>query len=298
MTGHALDREEYIEQEYFFRVYRERLEESIPSQEILQLIHEEVLATTKLPMAIEFLKSEILLNGRISDGMRRLTHYFAPFQSFVMERAEDDRSKFDQRTALLILEREAKYRAGDVTPAGLFIYQFECISRNRLGYDQGMQAMAQDPVYSPQWSEWIRSTRLRLGVNEFNDLIYFRSECYLEELQRRRAASRREPADANELPAPLFGAPEGRIARANRGRDPLLMFAALQRQLGYPEVPKPVAKPAEPLLHPAVEQRIYRLEMRLKLLEQESKGGIDLSQFMPPHNFDTTLPAPNEDPDE
>ena len=34
---------------------------------------------------------------------------------------------------------------------------------------------------------------------------------------------------------PLFAEKEGKIAKANRGRDPLL-FAALQRQLGYPEV--------------------------------------------------------------
>jgi hypothetical protein len=35
MRGPVLDREEYIEQEYFFRVYRERLLENVPSQEIL-----------------------------------------------------------------------------------------------------------------------------------------------------------------------------------------------------------------------------------------------------------------------
>ena len=37
----------------------------------------------------------------------------------------------------------------------------------------------------------------------------------------------------------LFGEKEGKIARANRGRDPLYLFSALQRQLGYPEVPRP-----------------------------------------------------------
>lgn len=66
MSTPPLDREEYVEQEYFFRVYRERLLESVPSQEILQTIHEELLATTRLPLAIDFLRAEILHHGRIS----------------------------------------------------------------------------------------------------------------------------------------------------------------------------------------------------------------------------------------
>ena len=53
MRPPILDREEYIEQAYFFRVYRERLQENVPSQEILQTIQEEILATTRLPMAID-----------------------------------------------------------------------------------------------------------------------------------------------------------------------------------------------------------------------------------------------------
>ena len=103
MISPLLDREEYIEQAYFFRVYRERLEDSLPSQEILSSIVEEVLATTKLPMALDFLKGEILLTGKMSDGMARLTHYFTPFQTFVMSKAEEDKSRFDQRIALYLM---------------------------------------------------------------------------------------------------------------------------------------------------------------------------------------------------
>ena len=90
MSRQPLDREEYVEQEYFFRVYRERLLESVPSQEILQTIHEELLATTRLPMAIDFLRAEILHHGRISGAMARLAHYFAPFQAFVIRCSEED----------------------------------------------------------------------------------------------------------------------------------------------------------------------------------------------------------------
>jgi hypothetical protein len=84
MSTPPLDREEYVEQEYFFRLYRKRLQEIVPSQEILQTIHDELLATTRLPLAIDFLRAEILHHGRISGAMTRLAHDFAPFQAFVI----------------------------------------------------------------------------------------------------------------------------------------------------------------------------------------------------------------------
>ena len=40
-----LSREEYIEQEYFFKTYRERLKDIVPSQDILKTIQEELLST-------------------------------------------------------------------------------------------------------------------------------------------------------------------------------------------------------------------------------------------------------------
>ena len=77
----------------------------------------------------------------------------------------------------------------------------------------------------------------------------------------------------------LFGVREGRIAKANRGKDPLYMFAALERQLGYPEIPRPTKKNEEMVFHPLVEQRFTLLEKRLAIMEQELKGGIDLTEF-------------------
>ena len=284
MTSAFLDREEYIEQSYFFRTYRERLEDSIPSQEILASIGEEVLATTKLPLAVDFLKGEILLTGRVSDGMAQLPHYFTPFQTFVMSKAEDDKSRFDQKIALLILERESQYRAESSTPAGLFIYQFECIARNRLGYDNGMFAMAGDPSFDDEWRDWIRKVRLRLGATDFTDLIYLRSQHFVDESRRRTGNDNFQPS----YPI-LFAVQEGRIAKANRGKDPLYMFAALQRQLGHPSVPRAERARKGPLFHPAVEERFQRLEQRMKLLESEANGGLDLSQFYvkPPNETDS-----------
>ena len=59
----------------------------------------------------------------------------------------------------------------------------------------------------------------------------------------------------------------------------LLLFAALQRHLNYPLAPRP--KPVDESRHviPTLLRRVERLETRLKLLEEEQKGGIDLSKF-------------------
>ncbi len=274
MPAPLLDREEYIEQAYLFRVYRERLDENLSAQDILTSIGEEVLATSKLPLAIDFLKGEILLTGRISDGMARIPHYFTPFQTFVMSRAEDDRSRFDIRIALQMLEREAEYLAGTPNQAGLFVYQFECIARNRLGYDRGMTAMSRDPFFSSDWSDWILKVRLRLGTTDFADLIFYRSEHFVNDRRRRTG----NPEYTPSYPI-FFGVQEGRIARANRGKDPLFMFAALQRQLGFPTVPRAKAKPTEPIFHPALEERLQRIEKRLQIFESEAKDEFDISKF-------------------
>ena len=267
-----LDREEYIEQAYFFRTFLERLNEDLPSQEILASIREEILATTKLPLALDVLRGELMLKGKLCEGMTLLSHYFAPFQAFVMQQAEQDRTKFDQRVAFQILEREAKYRSETASPAGLFVYQFECLARNRLGYHDGMAAIAADPMFDADWRDWIRKARQQLGTVEFADLIYYRSEFFVEE--RRKTSG---PDYVSSTPI-LFGRQEGRIARANRGKDPLYLFAALQRHLGFPTVPRSQGA-GEFKLHPLLELRISRLEKRLQLLESESQGKLDLSEF-------------------
>lgn len=226
MRAPILDREEYIEQAYFFRVYRERLQENVPSQEVLQTIQEEILATTRLPMAIDFLRTEILHSGRISDAMLRLPHYFAPFQTFVIQRAEDDVSRFEQVIALKILESEAAYRARTPTPSGMFVYQFECIARNRLGYTEGLRAMAQDPLYSDDWTHWIVRLSNELGSKELSEVVYLASQ-HFHNRRTTRGIQKAVASEAETLPVPkmLFGDQEGRIAKANIGRDPLYFFA-------------------------------------------------------------------------
>jgi hypothetical protein len=274
-TAQIFEREEYIEQAYFFRVFRDRVAANMAAQEILERIHEEILSTTRLPYAIQFLATEIKHTGLLSSGFARLPHYFTPFQAFIIRQTEKDKLRFSVETALLILEREAEYRAGTPSCGGLFVYQFEVLSRNRLGYDEGLGCMARDPFYDTAWHDYIELVRRQVGMVDFADLIYLRSEFYLIE-QRRQDAGYQPPAPA------MFGEKEGKIARANRGRDPLYLFAALQRQLGYPEVPRPRPRDDLAAKLDALQAKVRDQETRLKLMESEARGQIDLSQFGKP----------------
>ena len=271
MAEGLLPREEYVEQAYFFKTLLERLGDNLPMQEVMSTIRHELLATTNLPLAIDFLLSELRHSGRLGSAMVRLNHYFSPFQTFLVQQAEDDRGRFDLRIALAILQKEAQYRAdGKASQQGIFLFQFETLSRNRLSYDGGLGAMAKDPVFDDDWRDWIYTVRRQIGLIDLADLIYVRSSHCADRLSAQAAS---QPA------AILFGDKEGKIALANRRKDPLLLFAALQRHLSYPVVPRP--KPGDPTseLLPLLIRRVERMEMRLKLLEDEQKGGIDLSKF-------------------
>jgi hypothetical protein len=274
-NGAPLDREEYIEQAYFFRVFRERLASELVAQEILQRIHEEILSTTRLPYAIQFLATELKHTGLLSSGMARLPHYFTPFQAFVLRQTEEEATRVSIETALLVLEREAEYRAGKPTPPGAFIYQFEVLCRNRLGYDEGLTCMTGDAFYDQPWRDYLELFRRQVGVVDFADLVYLRSHFYVAE-QRRQDANYQPPYP------PLFGEKEGKIAKANRGHDPLYLFAALQRQLGYPEVPRPKPRDDLSARFAAIQTKLREMEMRLKLVESEVRGQVDLSQFGKP----------------
>ena len=240
----------------------------------LEHVREEILATTKLPLALQFLEGEMKLTGRMAAGVARLSHYFTPFQCFIIDRSESEASRFDLRIGLRILEREARYRAESPSPAALFVYQFECLTRNRLGYDDGLKAIANDPFYNKDWQAWILRVRKQLGIVDFADMLYLRSQHWVDQTRKRT----RNPDFMPSYPM-LFDIQEGRIAKANVGKDPLYMFGALQRQLGYPEVPKPNPQASGPVVAPVLESRFQKLEARVTLLEQELKGGIDLPKL-------------------
>jgi hypothetical protein len=278
-----LEREEYVEQAHLFRTLGERLPENLPLQEMLGQVKQEILSTTRLPMAIDFLLAELRHAGTISTAMARLGHYFTPFQTYVIQEAEAERGRFDMRIALAMLHHEADLRSREPTPQALFMYQFECLCRNHLRYDPGFTAMSKDPLYDEAWQQWILTVRAQIGLVDFADMIYVRSQYYL--IQRVRPGQ--PPAEPEA--AVLFGEKEGKIAWANRRKDPLYLFAALQRHLSYPTVPRPKRPDESRNLLPLLMVRVDRLEMRLKLMEEEGRrGAVDLTKFYGP---DTKLPA-------
>ncbi|MGL6075588.1 MAG: hypothetical protein ACRC8S_15650 [Fimbriiglobus sp.] len=272
------EHDECVEQAYFFRNFRERLAENMSAQDLLNSLHEEVLTTTRLPFAIQLLATEMKHSGRISSGFGLLPHYFTAFQTFIISQAEDDKSKLSMPVALLILEREAAYKADKPTKAGLFVYQFETTARNRLGYSDSLEAISKDPFYDADWKRYIEFVRRSGGVIDFCDLVYLRSEFYVQDERRKN------PAYDPPQP-PIYGDREGKIAKASRGRDPLFLFAALQRQLNYPQVPRAKAKDDIEAKLDSQATKIRELETRLRMLESEQRGQFDPTQFGKPDAF-------------
>ena len=268
-----LSHEEYVEQAYLFRVLHERTGSDTPVQDLLMQTKLELLATTKLPMAIDFLVAELKHHGIMTDGMRRLSHYFTPFLTFVVSESETDRGRFEFRVALKILQAEAEYRSKSASRQGLFFFQFETLCRNRLNYDRGLKAMSEDPTFDVAWKEWILIVRRQLGLIDLADLIYGRSEEFVAYRKKRLGP------DSETDVAILFGTKEGKIAFANRRKDPLYLFAAMQRHLGYPAVPRAEIFDDNQQLVPQLQRRVERMELRIKLLEEEQRQGIDISKF-------------------
>jgi hypothetical protein len=261
-----LDREEYVEQAYFFQTIRERMQQSMSTQDLIVAARQEILATTQLPYAIDFMASELKHTGGFATAMARLPHYFTTYQTFVVAEAEKAEGRFDFRIALEILQSEAEYRATNPSRQGIFLFQFETLCRNRLGYDRGLEALAGDGIYNDEWRDWILTVRRQVGLVDFCDMIYVRSELY-----RKNRGQMEKPI--------LFGEKEGQIAWANRHKDPLYLFAALQRHLGYPAVPRPKPEDKNRYIVPQLQRMVERMDMRIKLLEEELRGGINLAKF-------------------
>ena len=274
----TLPLEEYNEQAFFFDNFRSRIEEGYSAQEFLSAIRSELLTTVQLPMAIEFMLTDLKHTGLLSSAMRRITHYFTPFQAFVVAESERENCRFDFRIALEILAREAKYRSETPPIQGLFFYQFETLCRNRLGYDRGLEILIQDSAYNNDWKEWLTILRKQIGLVDLAEMIFYRSEFY-------------KVKGVESDVVPLFGEREGRIAFASRQRDPVFLFSALSRHLGYPSVPRQERATEEENIVPLLQRRIEHLESRLQLLEEELRGGVNLNRFYVHNSASATPPS-------
>ena len=272
-TG-ILEQAEYVEQAYLFQSLNSRIAGQQPIQELLAVLRHEILSTTNLPKAIDFILAELNHAGRMSDAMARLPHYFTAFQTFLIHSAEAETGKFDIRTAMQILEHDSRFRSQGAEAIAMFMFQFETLCRHRLEYDHGLSAMSLDPVFTKDWATWLLDVRHKIGIVDMADLIYVHSEHYIQNANRSGLSPSQYPKMV------LFGEKEGRIALANRGREPLLLFGALQRQLGYPVVPRFERVEDNSELLEKLQRIVGRMEIRMKLLEDEQRErGIDLSQF-------------------
>ncbi|MDE0862701.1 MAG: hypothetical protein OSA98_02870 [Rubripirellula sp.] len=284
MAQSLLDRSEYVEQAYVYQVLRERSKIGLPIQEQLEQIRYELLTTTNLPIAIDYLLTELKHSGQMAPAMYKLAHYFTPFQSYLVEEAEKESGRFAMETALQVLEGESKYRITEHNAAGLFFYQFEVLCRNRLNYDRGLTAISNDPTFDARWAKWILMLRAQVGLVDMADLLFLASEEYRVKLE--------ESGHSTEGKGPfLFGRKEGRIAMGNRKREPLFLFGAMQRHLGYPKVPRPKPINENKDAIPQMMRRMERLESRIKLMEEERRTGIDITKFYADKNRDAAQDA-------
>lgn len=281
-----LPREEYVEQTHLYRILRERTSEQTPIQELLEQVRHELLATTKLPLAIDYLLTEVKHSGLMAPAMIRMSHYFTSFQAYLIQSSEQETGRFTTETALQVLEADAKYRLEDAQPAGMFFFQFEVLCRNRLNYDKGLWAISTDPLLDDDWAKWILYLRAQVGLVDLADLLFLASEDY-----RNRLVAAGESLEGK---GPfLFGEKEGRIAFANRRKDPLYLFAAMQRHLGYPAVPRPQPPDPHRDLIPQLLRRVERLETRIKLMDQEQRAGMDITKFYEKQKRKGELRLPN-----
>ncbi|GIT29005.1 MAG: hypothetical protein Ct9H300mP1_10510 [Planctomycetaceae bacterium] len=101
----------------------------------------------------------------------------------------------------------------------MFIYHFEAISRNHLGYDHGLEAVPADPIYRRS-SVLVSEDPARRGTIDFADMIYVRSK------QMVLTSAAGGGADW-EADYPILSGQGGGIAKANRSKAPLYMLPHL-----------------------------------------------------------------------
>ncbi len=282
-----LDREEYIEQAHFFRTLKSRIEEGIPTQDLLSSVQEEILATTKLPMALDFMAGELKMQGVFGTAMAKLPHYFTAFQSFVVGEAERVQGQFDLRLAAgnpgsrSQLSSRGSYSAGLVS-VSIRVDRPQSPGLRRRSDRDGAGSDLRRRLARMDLD---RPAASRLGRHCRPDL---RSQRPPPGTARATGESGRRPAAGGFVPDHARD-----VSRlANRRKDPFLLFAALHRQLGYPEVPRRQPIDQTPEIIPGLLRRVERMETRLKLLEEEQRGGIDISRFYGPVPPEQTDNAP------
>ena len=175
-----------------------------------------------------------------------------------MQQTEDERKQFTLRSDFSSLSARGGYRAAQPTQPGLFVYHFRSARPQSLGYDEGLTAMRGDPFYDPDWRDFLALVQAPDRRGRFRRYRVFALAVL--------CAGSAVVGRLCSAGLALVWREEGKIAKANRGRDPLYLFAALQRQLGYPEVPR--SKPKDD-----VGSRIEALKVKIRAGNPPEAGG-------------------------
>ena len=211
-----LERDEYIEQAYLFRSLLERMDENASVQDLLRSIREEILSTTNLPKAIDFLTAELKLTGALSDGMSRSATTSRRFRPTSWAKRSAKEASSISAPRWKCSGSKPAFRGEGSDAAGLVRLSVRIVARNRLGYDRGLEAMSRDPIYDDAWREWILNVRRQVGIVDFADLLYVRSEHFSKQRKAQGLDGEgREQADPVRRE-------RRRIALAHRRKDPLL----------------------------------------------------------------------------
>ena len=177
-----LEREEYIEQAYLFRTLRERIEQGIATQDLLASIREEILSTTKLPMAVDFLSAELRHQGRFRRGHAKAQPLFTPV-SGVRRRRSGSRAR-QIRSAAGPGNLPAQRRT--IAPTRRCRKESSCSSSSRSHGTDLATTAACKPLPTIRCStsvraEWILTVRRQIGLVDFAEMIYVRSQHYVQQ---------------------------------------------------------------------------------------------------------------------
>ena len=255
-TSVVLDRDEYVEQAYLFRAFRDRLADNLPAQDILTRVHEELLSSTRLPYAVQFLVAELKHSGLLASGFEKLPHYFTPFRR--LSSGKQKRNRALPMTTLCSSWSASALQSRDSNEAGLVHIPVRDDRRNRLGY-LGGTAASRDPLYDGEWRAFVSGSKPRqVGDMDFADLVYLRSELYVQE-QRRESIVR-------TFTNALFGEKEGKIAKASAAAGLHCICSPPSKGNSAIQVPRYTQRRRQIEMGEAREETT-RLETRLKLAE-------------------------------
>ena len=137
-----LDHDEYVEQAHFFRTLGERLPQNMPLQDLLLSCRTRSWRPRScLRVGVSARRAETFRRDRRGDG-EAAALFHARSRPTSCRRRKTSEVVLTCGWLSNCCACEAEYLARGATRQGMFMYQFECLCRNRLRYERGLDAMA------------------------------------------------------------------------------------------------------------------------------------------------------------